>query len=60
MLEFITDMSYLEGDAEWVALMGLEVVGPTLHLIHCTFGEMISPIFTPNQGWLVDLGLTAL
>ena len=25
-----------------------------------TFGEMISPILTPNQGWLVGLGLTAL
>ena len=31
-----------------------------VHFTVDTFGEMISPIFTPNQGWLVVLGLTAL
>ena len=31
-----------------------------VHFTFDTFGERISPIFTPNQGWLLVLGLTAL
>ena len=31
-----------------------------VHYTVDTFGEMISPIFTQNQGWLVVLGLTVL
>ena len=31
-----------------------------VHYTFDTFGEMISPTFTPDQGWLVVLGLTAV